>query len=71
MPVIGSGLRGDNIEEMFDRLGRITHELDLMGVVYEHEKIVHKVLKNLTTPWKIKATIIEESGKTTTMTTDD
>lgn len=43
------------IEDMFDRLGKITHKIDLMGVVYNHEKIVCKVLKNLTRPWKIKA----------------
>lgn len=61
----------ETIEEMFDKLGEIAHELDLMGVLYDHEKIVRKVLKNLIGPWKIKATTIEESRKTTTMTTNE
>lgn len=61
----------EKIEEMFDRFGKITHELYLMGVVYDHEKIVRKVLKNLTAPWKIKETKIEELGKTATITTDE
>lgn len=42
-----------------------------MGVVYDHEKIARKVLKNLTALWKIKATTIEESGRTATMTIDE
>lgn len=49
---------------MFDRSGKIAH-------VYEHEKIVCKVLKNLIAPWKIKATVIEEYGKIATMATDE
>lgn len=61
----------ETIGEMFDRLRKITQELDLMGVVYNHEKIVRKVLKNLTGPWKIKATTIEESSKITNMTTNE
>lgn len=64
-------MEDETIEEMFEQLGRITHELDLMGVIYEHEKIVCKVLKNLVAPWKIKATTIEESRKIVTMTTNE
>lgn len=42
-----------------------------MGVVYEHEKIVHNVLKNLTPPRKINATKIEKYEKTTIMIIDE
>lgn len=65
-------MKDDEItEEMFDELGKITLELDLMRVVNDHEKIICKVLKNLTGQWKIKAIAIEESGKTVSMTNDE
>lgn len=43
-------LDDETMEEMFNRLAIITHELHLMGVVYSHEKNVCKVLKNFSGP---------------------
>ena len=51
----------EEIDDMFERLSTIVSNLEILRISYLDEKLVRKVLRNLTKPWVSKGSAIQES----------